>query len=51
MNGEFEGHCWLMKDGEPYLEKRDPRPFFAPTYTFSRVASQRAARHKVEEIG
>jgi hypothetical protein len=34
MNGEFSGHCWLTKDGEPFLEKRDPRPFFTPMYSF-----------------
>jgi hypothetical protein len=26
--GEFEGHCWLMKDGQPFLEKVDPRGDF-----------------------
>ena len=23
-----EGHCWLTADGEPYLERRDPRAVF-----------------------
>ncbi len=27
-----DGHCWLTLDGEPFLEKRDPRPWFAETY-------------------
>jgi hypothetical protein len=27
-----EGHCWLCLDGEPFLEKRDPRPRFAELY-------------------
>lgn len=27
-----DGHCWLTLDGEPFLEKRDPRPRFAETY-------------------
>ena len=31
--GELEGHCWLVRNGEPYLEKVDPRAVFAPTYT------------------
>ena len=27
-----DGHCWLALDGEPFLEKRDPRPRFAELY-------------------
>jgi hypothetical protein len=27
-----DGHCWLTLDGEPILERRDPRPRFAETY-------------------
>jgi hypothetical protein len=27
-----DGHCWLSVDGEPFLEKRDPRPRFAELY-------------------
>jgi len=27
-----DGHCWLTLDGEPFLEKRDPRPRFAEIY-------------------
>jgi hypothetical protein len=29
---ETDGHCWLSLDGEPFLEKRDPRPRFAELY-------------------
>jgi hypothetical protein len=29
--GAADGHCWLVRDGEPYLEKVDPRPRFAET--------------------
>ncbi|HKH43926.1 MAG TPA: lasso peptide biosynthesis B2 protein [Thermoanaerobaculia bacterium] len=28
VNGRFEGHCWLVQDGRPFLEKRDPRPIY-----------------------
>lgn len=28
VEGEPTGHCWLVKDGEPFLEKEDPRPLF-----------------------
>ena len=23
----FMGHCWLVKDGEPFLEAEDPQPW------------------------
>ena len=26
------GHCWLSRDGEPFLEERDPRASFLPIY-------------------
>jgi hypothetical protein len=26
-------HCWLLLDGEPFLETVDPRPVFAGIYT------------------
>ena len=29
---ERAGHCWLTKDGEPFLEERDPRVGFVPIY-------------------
>ena len=31
--GEFAGHCWLVKDGEPFLEKTDPRSVFAEIWS------------------
>ena len=24
VDGRLEGHCWLVQDGRPFLEKRDP---------------------------
>jgi hypothetical protein len=30
----FDGHCWLVLDGEPYLEPRDPRLAYTTTYSF-----------------
>ncbi|MDQ3396354.1 MAG: lasso peptide biosynthesis B2 protein [Deinococcota bacterium] len=30
--GKFEGHCWLVKEGEPFLEGVDPRPVFTEIY-------------------
>jgi hypothetical protein len=32
VNGKFEGHCWLVQDGQPFLEKRDPRPIYTETW-------------------
>jgi hypothetical protein len=29
------GHCWLVKDGEPFLETPDPRQYFTAMYTFN----------------
>ncbi len=33
---EYGGHCWIVKDGEPFLERRDPRPVFTVMYTIPR---------------
>jgi Transglutaminase-like superfamily len=30
--GEPAGHCWILLNGEPYLETTDPRPVFVETY-------------------
>ena len=27
-----DGHCWLVRQGEPFLEKEDPRPLFSELY-------------------
>lgn len=35
----FDGHCWLVRDGNPYLEPRDPRSEYVTMYTFGRKAS------------
>jgi hypothetical protein len=32
-SGRFTGHCWLMKDGAPFLEHDDPRLRFSPIYS------------------
>ncbi len=31
----FSGHCWLVKEGEPFLEARDPRPIYKTMYAVS----------------
>jgi len=31
-DGPTDGHCWLALDGEPFLERIDPRPRFPELY-------------------
>jgi Transglutaminase-like superfamily len=38
IKGEFVGHCWLVKDGMPFMEPRDPRPLYAEMYRISGTA-------------
>jgi hypothetical protein len=28
VDGHMTGHCWLLKDGQPFLEPHDPTPNF-----------------------
>jgi hypothetical protein len=35
---EFVGHCWLVKDGLPFLETQDPRPLYTEMYRISGAA-------------
>jgi hypothetical protein len=35
----FDGHCWLVLDGEPFLEQRDPFPLYTEMYVFRGVPS------------
>ncbi len=39
VNNEFMGHCWLVKDEEPYLEWPDPRTRYIEMYRISRTSS------------
>lgn len=39
---KFVGHCWLVRDGAPFLETRDPRPLYAEMYRIS-ATSHRSA--------
>jgi len=49
LHGECVGHCWLVKAGEPFLEARDPRPFFTAVYTFPAGAPVIAAVRPIDE--
>jgi hypothetical protein len=35
---EFVGHCWLVRDGVPFMETLDPRPRYAEMYRISGTA-------------
>jgi hypothetical protein len=39
VDGRPEGHCWLVRDGEPWLERKDPRAQFTVTHSVGRVAA------------
>jgi hypothetical protein len=49
--GEFDGHCWLVRDGEPYLENRDPRALYIEMYRISRELSRKAAKREALGLG
>ena len=34
VEGQLAGHCWLVKDGEPFSEPKDPRSLYNVIYTF-----------------
>ncbi len=33
--GQFAAHCWLVYEGEPFMEPRDPRQWFTELYRMS----------------
>jgi hypothetical protein len=41
VDGEFVGHCWLVKEGVPFLETRDPRPLYTEMYRISSAGRRR----------
>ena len=38
-SGQFSGHCWLVKDGAPYLEAGDPRSRFVLMYSLPETST------------
>lgn len=40
LDKEFMGHCWLVKNGEPFLEAEDPRLRYREMYRISREGSR-----------
>ena len=43
VDGHTEGHCWLVRDGAPYLEREDPREHFVETHSVPSAAAAVAA--------
>lgn len=35
VDDKFVGHCWLTRDGEPFLELEDPQPRYVEVYRIS----------------
>jgi hypothetical protein len=48
---EFDGHCWLVRDGKPYLEPQDPRTLYVEMYRISREQGQRSTRAEAMGLG
>ena len=44
LRGNFGAHCWLELEGEPYLEKVDPREFFVEIYRFEKAPGQQRGK-------
>jgi hypothetical protein len=40
IDGRMQGHCWLVRDGEPFLEHPDPREIYAETYSIPRAGAR-----------
>jgi len=50
VDGEFVGHCWLVKDGVPFLETRDPRPLYSEMYRLSGSARRSMIPSRKNEL-
>lgn len=42
----FVGHCWLERNGEPYLEREDPRPVYIEMYQISQTEMRKSMQTK-----
>jgi Transglutaminase-like superfamily len=50
IDGRIEGHCWLVLDGEPLAEKRDPRPIYTETWRIPREKRLEGAVHPLGSL-
>jgi Transglutaminase-like superfamily len=46
----LEGHCWLVRDGEPYLENVDPRSLYVEMWRISRETARRSGATRQSEL-
>jgi hypothetical protein len=42
VDGKYVGHCWLVRDGIPFMETRDPRPLYSEMHRISGIACDSA---------
>jgi hypothetical protein len=47
---EFVGHCWLVKDGVPFMEQRDPRLRYVEMYRISGTAHRGVTPSRKTEL-
>lgn len=47
---KVEGHCWLVRDGEPYLENVDPTPLYVEMWRISRHGARRPGAVQESEL-
>jgi hypothetical protein len=43
IDGRIEGHCWLVLEGEPFAERRDPRSLYTETWRIPRESRPQGA--------
>lgn len=48
---ELVGHCWLVKDSEPFLENQDPRPLYTEIYRISREDPPQSMQREMTSTG
>ena len=51
VHGEWSGHCWVLVDGEPFHERRDPRLLFAETYRIPALAPGVESTQTARSVG
>jgi hypothetical protein len=50
VDGKYVGHCWLVKDGVPFMETRDPGPLYSEMHRIPGAACSRAIRSGKNEL-
>ena len=50
LGGEFAAHCWLEREGVPFLEDVDPRGIFAEMYRVPSAVPEPAHRAEIARL-